>query len=309
MATYVDTGAQVTIISASAAKRAGIYHLMDRRYAGRATGVGQCRILGRIPARHVYFLLGEGRCDEGDDQDYDDGYPRGGDQDDEASTINGRGVQMDGPALTVLEGTVTQGVDILLGLDVLQDWDAEIRMGGKQKSITVHKRGKSVGSSGVVIPFASSSITAASNKRYTRREDGDRGHPSSDTSTRRHHSRSRSTHRRHNKSTAIQDDILSSNFEANDDAQEVEIYEEDTDDEDFSPTASDIESDLDWLDQSGHEFPSEEASYRDGGKSLQDLEDEMLRRSEVGNMDEDDEDTDYDSDEDIEEDLFDMAGY
>ena len=136
MATYVDTGAQVTIISASAAKRAGIYHLIDRRYAGRATGVGQCRILGRIPARHVYFLLGggEGHCD---DEDWlEEGYPRGGNQD-EAST-NGRGVQMDGPALTVLEGTVTQGVDILLGLDVLQDWDAEIRM-GKQKSITVHK--------------------------------------------------------------------------------------------------------------------------------------------------------------------------
>jgi len=312
MATYVDTGAQVTIISASAAKRAGIYHLIDRRYAGRATGVGQCRILGRIPARHVYFLLGEGRCDEGDDQDYDDedwleeGYPHGGDQDDVST--NGRGVQMDGPALTVLEGTVTQGVDILLGLDVLQDWDAEIRMGGKQKSITVHKRGSNGGSSGVVIPFASSSTTAASNRRYTRREEGDRRHPSSYTSTRRHHSRSRSTHR-HKKSKAIQDDILSSNFEANDDVQEMEIYEEDTDDEDFSPTASDIESDLDWLDQSGHEFPSEEASYRDGGNSLQDLEDEMLRRSEVGNMDEDDEDTDYDSDEDIEEDLFDMAGY
>jgi len=296
MATYVDTGAQVTIISASAAKRAGIYHLMDRRYAGRATGVGQCRILGRIPARHVYFLLGEGCQEEGVVQDYDDGYPRGGDQDDEASTINGRGVQMDGPALTVLEGTVTQGVDILLGLDVLQDWDAEIRMGGKQKSITVHKRGSS-GGSGVVIPFASSSITAASNRRCNRRED---------TSTRHHHSRS--THHRHNKSKAIQDDILSSNFD-NDDVQDVEIYEEDTDDEDFSPTASDIESDLDWLDQSGHEFPSEEASYRDGGNSLQDLEDEMLRKSNVGNMDEDDEDTDYDSDEDIEEDLFDMAGY
>ena len=61
MAAFVDTGAQVTIISASAAKRAGIYHLMDRRYAGRATGVGQCKILGRIPARHVYFLLGEER--------------------------------------------------------------------------------------------------------------------------------------------------------------------------------------------------------------------------------------------------------
>jgi len=179
-----------------------------------------------------------------------------------------------------------------------------------KKSITVHKRGSNGGSSGVVIPFASSSTTAASNRRYTRREEGDRRQHSSDTSTRRHRSRSRSTHR-HQKSTAIQDDILSSNFEANDDVQEMEICEEDTDDEDFSPTASDIESDLDWLDQSGHEFPSEEASYGDGGNSLQDLEDEMLRRSKVGscNMDEDDEDTDYDSDEDIEEDLFDMAGY
>ena len=112
MATYVDTGAQLTIISASAAKRSGIYHLMDRRYAGLAIGVGQGRILGRIPAHHVYFLLGEG-----------------------GTSTNQ--VQMDGPALTVIEDMV-MGIDILLGLDVLQDWDAEICM-GKQKSITVHK--------------------------------------------------------------------------------------------------------------------------------------------------------------------------
>ena len=71
-------------------------------------------------------------------------------------------VQMDGPALTVLEGTVTQGVDVLLGLDVLQDWEAEIRMGPK-KSITVKKRRNKSGrgyyggggdASLVVIPFA-----------------------------------------------------------------------------------------------------------------------------------------------------------
>ena len=213
MATYVDTGAQVTIISASAAKRAGIYHLMDRRYAGRATGVGQCRILGRIPARHVYFLLGEGCQEEGVVQDYD---YRGGGQDDESR------VQMDGPALTVLEGTVTQGVDILLGLDVLQDWDAEIRM-GKQKSITVHKRGRS----GVIIPFASSSTTAASNRR----------HRSSDT----RHSHSRPTHRRRRQINSVE-----------------EYYPEDQDDYILTSSASDIESDLDLLDQSGHEFPSED---------------------------------------------------
>ena len=87
---------------------------MDRRYAGIAIGVGQSRILGRIPAHHVYFLLGEG------------------------GTTSTNRVQMDGPALTVLENMEMTGIDILLGLDVLQDWDAEIRM-GKQKSITVHK--------------------------------------------------------------------------------------------------------------------------------------------------------------------------
>ena len=77
MAAYVDTGAQVTIISAAAAKRAGIYHLMDRRYAGRATGVGHCKVLGRIPARHVHFILG---CDAAaaaaaaEDDEYRDDY-------------------------------------------------------------------------------------------------------------------------------------------------------------------------------------------------------------------------------------------
>ena len=282
MATYVDTGAQVTIISASAAKRAGIYHLMDRRYAGRATGVGQCRILGRIPARHVYFLLGEGHCDEGDDQEYD-GYPRGGGQDfDEAM------VQMDGPALTVLEGTVTQGVDILLGLDVLQDWDAEIRM-GKQKSITVHKRGNG-GSSGVVIPFASSSITAASNRR----------HRSSDT----RHSHSRPTHRRRRQINSVE-----------------EYYPEDQDDYFLTSSASDIESDLDLLDQSGHEFPSEDIyissrSSRVITKKIDELLDTDASDDATSIDIEDDENDDYlqyvDDDEEEdgvdEEEEIDMAG-
>jgi len=279
MATYVDTGAQVTIISASAAKRAGIYHLMDRRYAGRATGVGQCRILGRIPARHVYFLLGEGCQEEGVVQDYDDGYPRGGDQDDEASTINGRGVQMDGPALTVLEGTVTQGVDILLGLDVLQDWDAEIRMGGKQKSITVHKRGRS----GVVIPFASSSIAM-------------QRHRSSNT----RHSHSRPTHRRRRQINSVE-----------------EYYPEDQDDYILTSSASDIESDLDLLDQSGHEFPSEDI-YISSSRSSRVINkknlDELLNEvsSDTASSDiEDDENDDYLQYVDEEEDgivEIDMAG-
>ena len=246
MAAFVDTGAQVTIISASAAKRAGIYHLMDRRYAGRATGVGQCKILGRIPARHVYFLLGEER----EDQYYHD--------DDELSVSSNRNgmIQMDGPALTVIEGTVTQGVDILLGLDVLQDWDAEIRM-GPRKSITVNKRRGSADGGGrtVVIPFASSSAANSYRQRHTprRRDDG----------SSRHHRRNH--HHKPPRTTShydYDDDLELSEIE--DDY--IDIYDilykdvdgDDADDDDFSPTASDIESDLDLLDQSGHEFPEEE---------------------------------------------------
>jgi len=272
MATYVDTGAQVTIISASAAKRAGIYHLIDRRYAGRATGVGQCRILGRIPARHVYFLLGEGRCDEeGVEQDYDEdwaeeGYPRGGNQEDVSN--NGRGVQMDGPALTVLEGTVTQGVDILLGLDVLQDWDAEIRM-GKKKSITVHKRGNGSSGSGVVIPFVSSSIDLQR-----------RRHRSSDT----RYSHSRPTHRRREYYPEDHDHILTS-------------------------STSDIESDLDLLDQSGHEFPEDIYISSRSSRNIDELLNDASSDATGSDID-DDENDDYlqyvdDEKEDVE---IDMAG-
>ena len=168
MAAYVDTGAQVTVISAAAAKRAGIYHLIDGRYAGRATSVGHCKVLGRIPARHAYFMLGEGwDNDNNNDEYYEEDYGdyRGGNQDDyyqdEQEEGSNNVVQMDGPALTVLECTVTQGVDVLFGLNVLQDWEADICMGPK-KSITLKtKRSMSRGSAGsgsgssVVIPFVS----------------------------------------------------------------------------------------------------------------------------------------------------------
>jgi len=128
IAAYVDTGAQVTVISA-------------RRYVGRATGVGQCRILGRIPAGCVHFMLGQREDD--DEEEYDDD-----DYEEEERSI----LQINGPALTVLEGSVTEGVDMLLGLDVLQDWEATIQIGGnaRQSSMTVKKRGMS---EPVVLPF------------------------------------------------------------------------------------------------------------------------------------------------------------
>mmetsp|Transcript_48096 Transcript_48096/g.94971 ORF Transcript_48096/g.94971 Transcript_48096/m.94971 type:complete len:136 (-) Transcript_48096:53-460(-) len=45
---FVDTGAQMTIISRAAAKRAGLESLIDERFQGRAVGVGEAPIVGRI---------------------------------------------------------------------------------------------------------------------------------------------------------------------------------------------------------------------------------------------------------------------
>lgn len=270
---YVDTGAQVTVISAAAAKRAGIYHLMDRRYAGRATGVGHCRVLGRIPARHVYFLLGGNEDKQVDDDDWRDVRGGGGsntsyDLQDKSSSSKNVMVQMDGPALTVLEGTVTKGVDVLLGLDVLQDWEAEIRM-GSNKSITVREK-KRRGGASVVIPFATSSTKDAgaslrsSGGVYTTQGSS---RSSSRTSFYNHldHPRRRSNNinSKANMCHATDDndddgmddmDLIDSDIVEG----LEEEYDEDADDYDdlfFSPTSTDIESDLDLLDKSGHEFP------------------------------------------------------
>lgn len=102
--TFVDTGAQRTCMSWQAAKRAGLGHLLDRRYAGQATGVGLCRVLGRIPAQTVIMHFSGSGSDDDDDDD----------------------ITIMAPAITILESTGTEGVDLLLGLDFLRDTDAVI---------------------------------------------------------------------------------------------------------------------------------------------------------------------------------------
>lgn len=116
ISTYLDTGAQVTVMTLSAAKRAGLAHLIDVRYAGHATGVAgvSCKVLGRIPARTVSLVFGN-------------------------TEIVDRS-----PAICVLKDGIgssnsngSSGVDLLLGLDALEDWRAGICL--RDRTLTVRR--------------------------------------------------------------------------------------------------------------------------------------------------------------------------
>ncbi|CAM9594194.1 unnamed protein product [Phaeothamnion confervicola] len=50
---FVDSGAQSTIMSLTCAERCGLTHLIDKRFAGEARGVGVGKILGRIHMSHI----------------------------------------------------------------------------------------------------------------------------------------------------------------------------------------------------------------------------------------------------------------
>ena len=111
---YLDTGAQRTVMSWEAAERTGflLTHL-DRRYAGKATGVGSCAVLGRIPAGVCQLHMGGGTT-------------------------------VPSPAITVIESTGTDGVDFLLGLDFLRDHQAIIDLRAEEMRVKVKGKSKVV---------------------------------------------------------------------------------------------------------------------------------------------------------------------
>jgi len=113
--TIVDTGAQVTVLSAEAAQKCGVVHLMDQRYAGEATGVGTCRVLGRIPAGALLLHLA--------------------------------GTTVPSPAITVLDNN-SMGMDLLLGLDFLRDTGAILNMKNEEMILSQGNEKEQV-----VIPF------------------------------------------------------------------------------------------------------------------------------------------------------------
>jgi len=90
---FVDTGAQMTVMSAQCAQKCRLLALVDQRFRGVAAGVGVARILGRV---HMTTL----RFD--------------------------RTLAVD-IAVTVMEQK--GGPDLLLGLDVMRKYNAVIDLG------------------------------------------------------------------------------------------------------------------------------------------------------------------------------------
>ena len=90
---FIDTGAQMTIMSQHTVKKCGLEDLVDKKYQGKAVGVGTQKILGKIYYAEIDLNSVVLPC-----------------------------------SFTILK---QQGIDIILGLDMLNSHRAEISLAKK----------------------------------------------------------------------------------------------------------------------------------------------------------------------------------
>ena len=130
IATYLDTGAQVTVMTYAACQKAGMAHLIDTRYAGHACGVGgvSCKVLGRVPAQTVSFWVET--------------------MDETTGIVEKKRIDRS-PAITILDNKMEDGVEMLLGMDVLEEWQALICLRDRTLTVRQSGLGRKRGSGGV----------------------------------------------------------------------------------------------------------------------------------------------------------------
>ena len=109
---FVDTGAQVTVISLEAAKRCGLKDHIDFKYAGKAVGVaGSTRIVGRL--RDLILVL---------------------------TSEDGEPIRVVCKSVVVIkEAFSLPGLDLLIGLDILSELNASISLRDSTLSIDQYK--------------------------------------------------------------------------------------------------------------------------------------------------------------------------
>ncbi len=95
---FIDSGAQMTIMSESCARKCGVMRLLDTRFAGQAVGVGTAKILGKVHLAQITFGGTHFQC-----------------------------------SFTVLEdSTGDKNMEFLLGLDMLKRYQASIDLKSNQ---------------------------------------------------------------------------------------------------------------------------------------------------------------------------------
>lgn len=92
---FVDTGAQMTVMTVQCAKACNLLNVIDSRFRGIAAGVGAARIVGRVHMATLRF---------------------------------GKKMACDA-SITVLEQSSSHAPDLLLGLDLMRKYQATIDLG------------------------------------------------------------------------------------------------------------------------------------------------------------------------------------